>query len=67
MTARHTMDAGAANGVTVQETVDKALSTILRDAIHCIGCGRTDAGVHVSQFYLHFDTDMPVPDDFYSA
>jgi len=52
------------NGVTVQETVDKALSTILRDAIHCIGCGRTDAGVHASQFYLHFDTDMPVPDDF---
>ncbi len=52
------------NGITVQQKMDEALQTILRDAIHCIGCGRTDAGVHASQFFLHFDTKAEFPDHF---
>ncbi len=52
------------NGVSVQLKMDEALSTILRDEIHCIGCGRTDAGVHASQFYLHFDTNQEFPENF---
>jgi len=52
------------NGVSVQQKMDEALSTILRDDIHCIGCGRTDAGVHASQFYLHFDTSKEFPENF---
>ncbi len=43
------------NAVTVQEMLDKALSTILRQSIETVGCGRTDAGVHASQFFAHFD------------
>ena len=39
---------------TVQETVENALSTLLRKRIQVVGCGRTDAGVHASQFFLHF-------------
>lgn len=43
------------NALTVQEVLDKALSTILREEIATLGCGRTDAGVHASSFYAHFD------------
>ncbi|NRF39940.1 tRNA pseudouridine(38-40) synthase TruA [Pedobacter foliorum] len=43
------------NAVTVQECLDKALSTYFRQPIVTLGCGRTDAGVHATQFYAHFD------------
>ena len=30
---------------------------VLRETeFNCIGCGRTDTGVHAKQFYFHFDT-----------
>ena len=40
---------------TVQETLENALSTLLRQPIAVVGCGRTDTGVHASDFYAHFD------------
>ncbi|RUT80201.1 tRNA pseudouridine(38-40) synthase TruA [Ancylomarina longa] len=43
------------NAISVQEILNKALSTILREEINVVGCGRTDAGVHASDFYAHFD------------
>lgn len=43
------------NGITVQECLDKALSTYFRQEIVSLGCGRTDAGVHASQFFAHFN------------
>lgn len=43
------------NGITVQECLDKALSTYFRQEVASLGCGRTDAGVHASQFYAHID------------
>ncbi len=45
------------NAVTVQETLEKAFSLILRENIKIVGCGRTDTGVHSSQFFAHFDCD----------
>ncbi|MFT4679464.1 MAG: tRNA pseudouridine38-40 synthase [Flavobacteriales bacterium] len=45
------------NAMTVQETVNDSLSMLLRAPIETIGCGRTDAGVHASQFFLHFDIE----------
>lgn len=51
------------NGIGVQQKIDEALQTILREDIHCIGCGRTDAGVHASQFFLHFDAEKDFPKD----
>ena len=45
------------NAVTVQETIEKALSTILRKPVLIMGAGRTDAGVHATQMYAHFDWD----------
>ena len=41
---------------TVQQTLEVALSTLLREPIAVVGCGRTDSGVHASDFYAHFDT-----------
>jgi tRNA pseudouridine38-40 synthase len=43
------------NGVTVQQTVEDALSTILRYPIAITGAGRTDTGVHASVMAAHFD------------
>jgi len=43
------------NGITVQECLDKALSIYFRQEIVSLGCGRTDAGVHASQFFAHFN------------
>ena len=40
---------------TVQDTIQKGLSTICNTAIEIVGCGRTDAGVHASQYYFHFE------------
>ena len=47
-------------GTSVQATIDEALSTIQREKIEVMGCGRTDAGVHATQFYIHFDADQPL-------
>jgi len=40
---------------SVQETLNKALSTLLRAEINVLGAGRTDTGVHAKQMYAHFD------------
>ena len=52
------------NGVSVQETLTKALVTFLRDdAIEVTGAGRTDAGVHARLMVAHFDLEwMGDPD-----
>lgn len=45
------------NGDSVQETLMRALSTFLRQAIEVVGAGRTDAGVHARLMIAHFDYD----------
>lgn len=51
-----------ANGRTVQQEINKALSIISREKINVVGCGRTDTGVHAAQFFLHFDSAFPFHD-----
>ncbi|WP_420574504.1 tRNA pseudouridine(38-40) synthase TruA [Kordia sp.] len=46
------------NAISVQEVIEKALSTLLRSKTAIVGAGRTDAGVHAKQMYAHFDTDI---------
>jgi len=46
------------NAISVQETLTKALSTILRMEVVLVGAGRTDAGVHALQLFAHFDVDI---------
>ena len=50
--------------ITVQEKINKAISTILRKEINITGAGRTDAGVHASQMFAHFDFDKELNKDF---
>jgi len=38
---------------SVQETIEETLKKIFARDITVYGCGRTDAGVHASQYYLH--------------
>ena len=44
------------NARTVQEVVEKTISTLLKHNIAIVGAGRTDAGVHALQMFAHFDT-----------
>ena len=48
------------NAISVQEVMESKLSMLLRNKIAVIGCGRTDTGVHASDYYLHFDTETAI-------
>jgi tRNA pseudouridine38-40 synthase len=41
--------------VSVQEIFERTLSQVFKKQIHVVGCGRTDAEVHASQYFLHFE------------
>lgn len=45
------------NGNSVQEELQNAMSTILRENIEVVGAGRTDAGVHARRMMAHFETE----------
>lgn len=38
---------------SIQEVLEEALRQMLHLDINCVSCGRTDAGVHASQFFCH--------------
>lgn len=48
------------NAISVQETLNNALSTILNTTIDVMGAGRTDTGVHARQMFAHFDTETEI-------
>ncbi|GAB4041479.1 tRNA pseudouridine(38-40) synthase TruA [Spirosoma jeollabukense] len=50
------------NGLSVQEVLETALTTVLRQPIAIVGSGRTDAGVHAGEQFAHFETDATLPD-----
>ncbi len=45
------------DAISVQEVLEKTLSTVLKEPIAIVGAGRTDAGVHAKQMFAHFDTE----------
>jgi len=49
------------NAISVQELLNKALATILRQPVETTGCGRTDTGVHAREFFAHFDVEVHSP------
>ena len=51
---------------SVQETLEKALSTLFRETITIVGAGRTDAGVHAKQMYAHFETELDLDSDYWT-
>ena len=46
------------DAISVQEVLEKALSTLLNETISTMGAGRTDTGVHATEMYAHFDADV---------
>ncbi len=51
------------NAVTVAETLEKALATVVCHPVRCVGAGRTDAGVHAEVYIANFHTDSSIPCD----
>lgn len=49
--------------ISVQEVLENALSTVLRQTIVTTGAGRTDTGVHAKQMFAHFDFFEMLPID----
>ncbi|GLR19738.1 tRNA pseudouridine(38-40) synthase TruA [Portibacter lacus] len=43
------------NAPTIQDLIESKLSMVQREEIRVVGCGRTDAGVHASDYVFHFD------------
>ncbi len=48
---------------SIQQTIETTLAEILKTAIPIVGCGRTDAKVHASQFFFHADMEMELDFD----
>ena len=46
------------NASSVQQTLEEAMSTLLRQPISIMGAGRTDTGVHAKQMVAHFDANL---------
>ena len=49
------------NDISVQETIEKAMTMVLRQPIKITGAGRTDAGVNAATMIAHFDAE-PIAD-----
>lgn len=46
------------NSLTVQQVLEEAISIILKQKISLVAAGRTDAGVHATNMYAHFDANI---------
>ena len=51
------------NGVTIEEVLNQALSSLLKEDIQVIGASRTDSGVHAMGNVAVFDTEHRMPAD----
>ena len=51
------------NQISVQEELEKALSTILREPVKTTGAGRTDTGVHAKKMFAHFETGQKLDEN----
>ena len=43
---------------TIQETLQRAIASVVRHPVVCVGSSRTDSGVHAKGQIVHFDTDQ---------
>ncbi|MDB4347641.1 tRNA pseudouridine(38-40) synthase TruA [Bacteroidia bacterium] len=50
------------NAVSLQQTIEEALTKLIQEPIQIIGCGRTDAGVHALSYYFNFKTAKDLPE-----
>jgi len=52
------------NTKTVQSELEAKLSTLAQEVVEIVGSSRTDAGVHATQQFAHFDLDQTPGDDW---
>ncbi len=50
--------------LSVQQVLEENLSKILKEPVTILGCGRTDAQVHASQYFFHLDVKQKWDFDF---
>jgi len=50
------------NGISIQQKMEEALHTLLRESVTIVGAGRTDAGVHARRMAAHFDCESEIAD-----
>ncbi len=48
------------NAPSVQQTITNAMNDILGRKISLTGCGRTDTGVHATEYYAHFEVEEEI-------
>lgn len=51
------------NAPSIQQCIEEKLALLLRHPISIVGCGRTDTGVHASQYFAHFDSPEVLDSD----
>ena len=51
------------NAISVAETLEKALESVVCHPVKCTGAGRTDAGVHAEVYIANFRTSSTIPCD----
>jgi len=51
------------NAATVEETLEKAIASVVCHPVKCTGAGRTDAGVHAEVYIANFRTTSTIPCD----
>lgn len=54
------------NVISVQETLETALSLLLKSKIEIVGAGRTDSGVHAKKMYAHFEYEGEIDSDYWT-
>ncbi len=52
-----------ANGLSIEEVLDRELTRLMKEPVHVIGASRTDSGVHAEGAVAVFDTDSRMPAD----
>lgn len=55
------------NAISIQETLDKALSLLLKQKIEIVGAGRTDSGVHAKEMFAHFNYDGVIDSKYWTT
>lgn len=56
------------NGISIEETIEKAIEKVLREKVELIGSSRTDAKVHAKGQVANFYSNTKIPSEkFYNA